>query len=242
MMRARLAAAVAVFALLLLLGGVLTAASGATEITFDTDELPTVPSTLALPPPTLGALPAIPSGPAAPSGGLPASPVPAPGGGTPPVLPGTGGAGPALADPDPCAQASGPAADGGAPAVASCPVHRTSDGGVDMPLCIDIAVDATCATAQGVDGSATTTTIASSGGPTDSAGGNTGSNAGNDSTGNGDGAPGADASAISPSTDTRGTGGTLPFTGGAIVGLVTIGTALAATGGALARVARRRAA
>jgi hypothetical protein len=45
---------------------------------------------------------------------------------------------------------------------------------------------------------------------------------------------------VSPITSTRGAGGTLPLTGGEIVGLLTIGTALAATGGALARVARRR--
>ena len=43
----------------------------------------------------------------------------------------------------------------------------------------------------------------------------------------------------SASADVRGTGETLPL-GSAIVWLLTIGTALAATGGTLARVARRR--
>lgn len=164
---------------------------------------------------------------------LPAPPaLPQPGALPAVPLPGAGGAG-ETEPTDPCAQIPGPASEQGAPIAATCPVTPASDGGVDIPICIDIAKVATCSEAAAV----TTTTMSSAGGSGPGTGGS-----GSTATGSsGTAAPTAGGStAGDTSTDVRGTGETLPLTGSAIVWLLTIGTALAATGGALARVARRR--
>jgi hypothetical protein len=148
-------------------------------------------------------------------------------------LPGAGAAGESDQPTDPCAQITGPAAEQGAPVAATCPIIPSDDGGADIPICLDIAKVATCNQAASV--TTTTTTSASSAGGADSGTG------GNGSTATGSGSSPSGPTATEPSsTSTRGTGETLPLTGSAIVWLLTIGTALAATGGTLARVARRR--
>jgi hypothetical protein len=196
---------------------------------------PSLPIDLSLTPPTTAApsAPAPPHASAAPAvDGLSAPPA------LPGVLPsvprpGAGGAG--KTEPtDPCAQITGPAAEQGAPVAATCPITPSADGGFDIPICIDVALVATCEKTAAV----TTTTAVSSGGGSGPGTGGSGSTA--------TGSSGADAPTPGPttageiSTDVRGTGETLPLTGSAIVWLLTIGTALAATGGTLARVARRR--
>jgi hypothetical protein len=136
---------------------------------------------------------------------------------------------------DPCAQATGPLTEGGAPIAASCPIRQTEEGGVDVGICLTIATIATCEQENK---------------PADNDGGNDIGNGGGGGTAptlNGSGSESTPtemqvASAAAPSGSS---GGTLPFTGAAIALVAGIGTALAATGTLTNRlaadVARRRA-
>jgi LPXTG-motif cell wall-anchored protein len=208
-----LACSVAAFTLVVAGAG----AAGALDI--DQLGLPVTPPSLPI---DLGLTPA--------TTGAPTAPAPPPAGA--PAVDGS------LEPTDPCAQVTEPASEHGAPIAATCPITAANDGGVDMPMCVDVAKVATCAKSEAVT---TTTTFSSAGGSGPGSGG-WGSTA--------TGAPGTPALPANTgstvtgtevsSTDVRGTGGTLPLTGSAIVWLLTIGAALAATGGALARVARRR--
>jgi hypothetical protein len=221
------------------LAGIGASAAGAADGGAGEPPVPIMPPSLPIPLPlfpstTVQSLPVPPAG-SPDLDGAPATPaVPEPGALPATPLPGAGAAGDSDAPTDPCAQITGPAAEQGAPIAATCPIIPSDDGGADIPICVDIAKVATCNRAASATTTTTTTTTTPSSAGTGSTGG-TGSAA----TGSGSSPSGSTATEPS-STSTRGTGGTLPLTGSAIVWLLTIGTALAATGGTLARVARRR--
>jgi hypothetical protein len=185
-----------------------------------------------------GGAPALTPGSVLPQLAVPAPPGPDAGGSPPAALSRAGGAGRTDGDQNPCGEAAEPARDGGAPFDANCPITPSDDGGADAPFCIDVGPGASCSVA----GAVTTTTVASGDGNNDGGDGSGGNHDGGSAPtpGDRDGSGKGVAAVLSPVTTTRGAGGTLPLTGGEIVGLLTIGTALAATGGALARVARRR--
>jgi len=196
------------------------AAVGSAAHADSTPTVPTVPVTLPITAPIT--VPAPPTSP-------PTVPVSAPTPPTPPTMPSGGGTAT-----DPCAQITGPLTAGGAPAAASCPLTPASDGG-DGSLCVDATQHPSCADAKSTD--PTTTTPASTTSTTTRDGETSGpSNGGTaDPT-----TVVAAAGAAQHVSRTHSSSGTLPLTGGAVAGLVTLGGALAASGAALARAARSR--
>jgi hypothetical protein len=198
------------------------------------------------------AVPAMPDGPlpidALPAGTdpSPSAPIPAPAdlGQVPtqpsPAGPGLDGAGAAPAlpggtdqnaggTPDLCASITKPLADGGAPIAARCPVRQTSEGGVDVPVCIDIGVIASCD-----DETASTPTTAPTG-TTDPPSHSTTPTTTRASSSRPAGTTLVEAEHTSSGP---GSGSTLPFTGAAVAMIAAIGALCLGSGGALQRFAR----
>jgi hypothetical protein len=158
----------------------------------------------------------------------------------PPGLPGAPGGGGGTPT-DPCAQITGPAAAQGAPISATCPITPTSDGGVDIPLCIDVAQQPSCSSAKSSGPPASTTTTRATG---DTSSGANHNRSRDTPAPNGSGDPpnsgsSSDPASSVPAASAHRSGATLPFTGGEVFALLTAGCALAGAGAALARAARR---
>ena len=218
-------------AVLLCAGVVLVAVHGRASAEGVTEAPPvSLPAPLAVTLPTLPPLPTTPttgtaSAPA-PVPSLPVSPSSLPGVPSPPG--GSEGA------QNPCAEVVDPATDAGAPIAASCPLTPTSDGGGDGALCVDVALAPSCASTQAVN--TTTTTTTSKTPATSPPAGDP-----SDPTATSADPASADTSAVeAAATTAKKSGGTLPFTGGEVAGLATVGAMLAGCGLTLARAARRR--